>query len=251
MSKLQELDRYFNKHGAVSSSVATHIYWTRPRNTPLWCTLPDAESIYVSKSIAIAFFQSFEGVKFTKGLPCVHEIGKELFPFFIDIDDVPLSCDIKQMKALVSGVLTYVSQYAMDLEGATAMVYVNNPRWIVHSEAKRPPPQDEGQKKYGIHVYLDSKFLVTSAMMFPLAHWLNEKIRNNCQQHKHLSHEERKQFTECVLCRVVVDTKLYENALPKLRMPFCDKGFPYPNRFYGLACRLQCQVNSGTVSIFF
>lgn len=259
--EIDKLNTWLLKNHTNDSSTATHMVWKNPSELPAYVRMTGKENANhwheLNKSIARSFRQSYnqENMKFFKeGLPSVHEIANEVFPFFMDVDHVPVNTSMENVKKVVGALCTLIGRHVLELdEGTTAVVYVNNPDWMVHQKEWLPkssvPPE-----KYGVHVYFSNneedgvRPIVTAPMMKAISAYLNHHFKKYCN-HKNQTPDERKENKRCVVCQADVDEQMWNNDRPKLRMAYCDKGHPYETRYYGLCCRLKW--DGAEVCLFF
>jgi hypothetical protein len=254
ISNLQDLNKFLRQHASRlendDNSSATHMMWDSGARNPLvptYCTLKDSDFLKVNSAIVRCFYHSFDrntGNFFPHAqLPCIHEIAKEFFPVFLDLDHIPVSASMSDVKGLVTRVCDNLAQKALEVPlNSTVTVFCNNPSWL-QQEENRCPRSEVPQEKYGVHLYFNpntdgERATSITPIMKGIAAWLNEDIKGLCE-HKNQTSDERKQNKECLYCQTDVDEGLFNKGIkPKLRMPYCDKGNPYAKHYYGLFFRL-------------
>jgi hypothetical protein len=256
--EIDKLNSWLLKNYTDDSSTATHMVWKNPSLTPAYVRMASNNNHFaeLNKSIALSFVQSYDKrtMKFLgKGLPSVHEVANEVFPLFMDIDHIPVTTSMENVKKLISAACTLIGRCALEIsEGTTVTVFVNNPDWMVHDK-EWLPKSAVTPDKYGAHIYFQSneegeRPMVTSSMMKAISSWINQAVKKKCP-HKDQTSDERKENKRCLVCQFDVDVQMWDNDRPKLRMAYCDKGHPYQTRYYGLCCRLKW--DGSEVSFFF
>jgi hypothetical protein len=221
--------------------------------------VPDTAFFEINKMLAVSYLQSFNKQTrefFSEGLPSCHEMAEELFPVFMDVDDIPVQSTIQHVKALCTALCSAIGKHALEIpEGAVISLYTNNPDWIIHSEEWLPRSKAVPEK-YGVHIYFNEnedgkRPLSVAPIMYGVTNWLNHLLEAKCQVHREGTRAERKKIhKDCLMCHSIVDAPLFNKGLrPKLRMAYCDKGHPYNNHYYGLFYRLRWDGQA--VSLFF
>lgn len=254
LDNVQSVNKFFQHYASRlendDNSSATHMMWNAWANNPLvptYCTLKDCEFEIINSAIARCFLRSFDqttGQFFQRAqLPCLHEIAKEFFPVFLDLDHVPVSASMVDVKALVTRVCDNIGKKAIEVPlNSTVTVFCNNPSWL-QQEENRCPRSEVPQTKYGVHLYFNpnedgARATSIAPIMKAMTAWLNEDIKKLCE-HKEQTSDERKLHKDCLHCQIDVDEGLFNKGpKPKLRMPYCDKGETYNKHYYGLFFRL-------------
>lgn len=218
-----KLERQFFKCSTSKEArkTSTHLAWINPSPAPTYACF-DLETDFADL-IAAAYFQARVGVSFCGNLPCVHEIATEVFPIFIDIDDIPTDTDSSLARDAAAVCCNAIGRSVVIHEGYKIYVFTNNPEWMIERE---PPCTRTPFTKYGLHIIFDKRLVANAATMYPLALWLAGLWEKNGQ------------------LPGKIDTGLYKTeGCVKLRMPYCDRAHPYQNKYYGLMTIFEWRNN--------
>lgn len=231
MSEAQRLKTLFlGSKCADGSDNASHLYWCNPSNVPMYARITAAQEYNLAEQIGLAFLQSYNRdthAFYGTGLPAIHELGTEIFPLFLDIDHIPLEADTRTTKANVVTLIDDICRYAINVEPETEItIFTNNRNWMIHDNM----PEGTGFEKYGVHLYFGDPS-ATMATAYALASWCQEQFKKCTLNHG--------VDLTCIAChpKCNVDVGLFHSRSllkPKMRLPYCCKGHPYQNQFYGL-----------------